>query len=92
MRRDPSTKLAVEEPEDGRIWCGLSASQRPSRSDHRSRRSGVRVFPILDPSAGPSPDLGKRELVALSKEEIARRSGVERADEGSYALLQVGCV
>jgi hypothetical protein len=87
MRRDPLTKLAVEEPQDGWIWCSLSASQRLSRSDHGSRRSGVRVFPILDPSAGSSPDSGKRELVALSKEKIARRSGVGRADEGSYALL-----
>ena len=85
MRRDPLTKLAVEEPEE------LSASQRLSRSDHGSRRSGVRVFPILDPSAGPLPNSGKRELVALSKEEIARRRGVGRADEGSYALFQVGC-
>ena len=45
------------------------------------------VFPTLDPMAESS---GKGELVILRKEEIARRNGVGRADEGSYVLFQIG--
>jgi predicted nicotinamide N-methyase len=45
------------------------------------------VFLTLDPMA---ESLGKGELVVLSKEEIARRNGVGRADEGSYVLFQIG--
>jgi hypothetical protein len=50
----------------------------------------VQVFPILDPTAGPSSDLGKRELAALGKEEITRRSRTGRVDEGPYALFPIG--
>lgn len=32
----------------------------------------------------------ERELVIFSKEEIARRDGVGRADEGSYVLFKIG--
>jgi len=45
------------------------------------------VFPTLDPMAEPS---GKGELAILRREEIARRNGVGRADEGSYVLFQIG--
>jgi len=45
------------------------------------------MFSILDPMAESS---GKGELVVLRKEEMARRNGVGRADEGSYVLFQIG--
>ncbi|KAF9650468.1 S-adenosyl-L-methionine-dependent methyltransferase [Thelephora ganbajun] len=47
------------------------------------------VFPTLDSTTNSSLDSENGELVILHKEEIARRSGVGRADEGSYVLFQV---
>lgn len=48
------------------------------------------VFSVLDPNANFPSDPEKGELTILCKEEIARRSGVGRADEGSYVLFQIG--
>lgn len=48
------------------------------------------IFPTLDPNADSSPDSEEGKLVILHKEEIARRNGVGRADEGSYVLFQIG--
>lgn len=48
------------------------------------------VFPTLDPDAGSSSDSEKGQLIILRREEIARRNGVGRADEGSYVLFQIG--
>ena len=49
-----------------------------------------RVFPTLNPDADSLSGSEKEELVILHKEEIARRNGVGRADEGSYVLFQIG--
>ena len=46
-----------------------------------------RAFSTLNPTDYSSVENG--ELVIQHKEEIARRSGVGRADEGSYVLFQV---
>ena len=59
-----------------------------SAGRHEGMGAGVeQVFPSLYPMAESS---GKGELVILRKEEIARRNGVGRADEGSYVLFQIG--
>ena len=65
----------------------------PLRSTGRHEGVGAtveQVFPTLGPVADPPSDLGEGELVILHKEEIARRDGVGRADEGSYVLFQIG--
>jgi len=65
----------------------------PLRSTGRHEGMDVtveRVFPTLDPTVDSSSDSEKGELVILHKEEIARRNGVGRADEGSYVLFQIG--
>jgi predicted nicotinamide N-methyase len=65
----------------------------PLRSTGRHEGMGAtaeQLFPTLNSTADSSSDLEKGELVILSKEEIARRSGVGRADEGSYVLFQIG--
>ena len=65
----------------------------PLRSTGRHEGMGAtveQVFLALDPTVDSSPESKKRELVILHKEEIARRDGVGRADEGSYVLFQIG--
>jgi protein-lysine N-methyltransferase EEF2KMT len=46
-----------------------------------------RMFPSAHSARNPSSD--QEELVIQHKEEIARRDGVGRADEGSYELFQI---
>jgi len=63
----------------------------PLRSTGRHEGVGDTVeqmFPTLDPIARSSAG-SEEELVILNKEEIGRRSGVGRADEGSYVLFQI---
>jgi SAM-dependent methyltransferase len=65
----------------------------PLRSTGRHEGMGAtveEVFPTLDSTGDPSSDSEKGGLVILSKEEIARRSGVGRADERSYMLFRIG--
>ena len=65
----------------------------PLRSTGRHEGIGAtveQVFPTISSTADPLPDSEKGELVILCKEEIARRDGVGRADEGSYMLFQIG--
>jgi protein-lysine N-methyltransferase EEF2KMT len=60
----------------------------PLRSTGRHEGMGStveRVFVVGDTSEG-----SEQELVILSKEEIARKDGVGRADEGSYVLFRIG--
>lgn len=65
----------------------------PLRSTGRHEGMGTtveQIFPSLGSPPGPSPGTEKSELVIQRKEEIARRAGVGRADEGSYVLFQIG--
>ena len=65
----------------------------PLRSAGRHEGIGAtveQVFPTLDLDLDSSSDSEKGELIILRKEEIARRNGVGRADEGSYMLFQIG--
>lgn len=65
----------------------------PLRSTGRHEGMGAtveQVFPTFDPAVDSSSDSHKGELVIRRKEEIARRNGVGRADEGSYVLFQIG--
>ena len=65
----------------------------PLRSTGRHEGIGAtveQVFPSLGSTLDSSPNSEKGELVILRKEEIARRDGVGRADEGSYVLFQIG--
>ena len=65
----------------------------PLRSIGRHEGMGTaveQVFSTFDTCAGSSSDSGKGELVIFRKEEIARRNGVGRADEGSYVLFEIG--
>jgi SAM-dependent methyltransferase len=49
-----------------------------------------RVFPAVDSATDPPSNPEKGELVVICKEEVGRRDGVGRADEGSYVLFQIG--
>ena len=63
----------------------------PLRSAGRHKEMEVtvgKVFRTFDSVWDPSPE-SKEELVILRKEEIAKRNGVGRADEGSYILFQI---
>jgi len=65
----------------------------PLRSTGRHEGIGATVeqaFPTINATADLCPNSEKGELVILRKEEIARRDGVGRADEGSYMLFQIG--
>ena len=65
----------------------------PLRSTGRHEGIGAtveQVFPPVDSAADPPSNLEKGELVIFWKEEIGRRDGVGRADEGSYVLFQIG--
>ena len=60
----------------------------PLRSTGRHEGIGATVEQVF-PTLGSS-DSEEGDLVILRKEEIARRDGVGRADEGSYMLFQIG--
>ena len=62
----------------------------PLRSTGRHEGMGATVEQVFPTAADSSSDSGKEELVILRQEEIARRDGVGRADEGSYLLFQIG--
>ncbi|KAF9785494.1 putative methyltransferase-domain-containing protein [Thelephora terrestris] len=48
------------------------------------------VFSTFDSTIDSSSNTQMEELVIRRKDEIARRNGVGRADEGSYVLFQIG--
>ena len=61
----------------------------PLRSTGRHEGIGATVEQVF-PTLSSATDSEKGELVILRQEEIARRDGVGRADEGSYMLFQIG--
>ena len=76
------------EPNKPTFWLVI-----PLRSVGRHEGMDVAVeqaFSTLDPQAGSSSDSRGGELAIFRKEEIARRNGVGRADEGSYVLFEIG--
>ena len=60
----------------------------PLRSTGRHEGIDATVEQVF-PTPGSATDSEEGELVILRKEEIARRDGVGRADEGSYMLFQI---
>ena len=79
--------------QDGESYRPVFWLMIPLRSTGRHEGIGAtveQVFPILGSTLDSPPNSEKGELVILRKEEIARRDGVGRADEGSYVLFQIG--
>ena len=61
----------------------------PLRSTGRHEGMDATVEQIF-PTLCSLPDSEEEKLVILRREEMARRNGLGRADEGSYVLFQIG--